>query len=37
MFAYGVRGSSAFRIIETIPVKNIIQEKWQKLRYLYFL
>ena len=37
MFDYEVRGSSAFRIIETIPVKNIIQEKWQKLRYLYFL
>lgn len=37
MFDYEFRGSSAFRIIETIPVKNIIKEKWQKLRYLYFL
>jgi ankyrin repeat protein len=37
MFDYEVCGSSAFRIIETIPVKNIIQEKWQKLRYLYFV
>jgi transient receptor potential cation channel subfamily V protein 2 len=37
MFDYEFRGSSAFRIIETIPVKNIIQDKWQKLRYLYFL
>jgi hypothetical protein len=37
VFDYDFSDSSAFRIIETIPVKNIIQEKWQKLRYLYFL
>ena len=37
VFDYDFSDSSAFRIIETIPVKNIIKEKWQKLRYLYFL
>ncbi|XP_071156124.1 transient receptor potential cation channel subfamily V member 5-like isoform X1 [Mytilus edulis] len=37
MFDFDYQSHSAFRIIETIPVKNIILEKWQKLRYIYFI
>ncbi|XP_052091223.1 transient receptor potential cation channel subfamily V member 5-like [Mytilus californianus] len=37
MFDFEYQSQSAFRIIETIPVKNIILEKWHKLRYFYFI
>ncbi|CAG2191053.1 unnamed protein product [Mytilus edulis] len=37
MFDYDFQNQSAFRIIETIPVKNIILEKWQKFKKFYFL
>lgn len=37
MFDHDYNSTSAFRIIETIPVKNIIQKKWRKLRYVYFI
>ncbi|CAG2191056.1 unnamed protein product [Mytilus edulis] len=37
MFGYDYHSQAAFRIIETIPVKNIILEKWNKLKYIYFI
>lgn len=37
MFANDYQNSPAFRIIESSPVKNIILEKWKKIRKVYYL